>query len=291
MERCYILSNINIIKEKIEGFRDAKFEDDKDRYGITIGIHSPARTGKTLTAVTLSVWWLLDNPFIKGIISNVGLNLKPLNLQDKVKPLSDIKKISGDEYLDYIILTDEFRSIIDSRMSSSFRNMFVSNILRDTGKSRQIHILTDQEGSSIDKRVRRNTDLVLVPRVDRKKDVCIVKMFDSYEQYFLVDAYREINEWKIQFQFKISDWGIYYDTFQKIPVTLITWEPPEYGERFISWTEKTGYDNHPDFFVKTATLNLWKEETGEYISDSQKTALMEWLRYNTDLPMSGRTKG
>lgn len=285
------MNNINEIKDKIEGFRDAKFEDDKDRYGITIGIHSPARTGKTLTAVTLGVWWLLDNPFIQGIISNVGLNLNSLGLQDKVKPLTDIKKISGDEYLNYIILTDEFRSIIDSRMSSSFRNMFVSNILRDTGKSRQIHILTDQEASSIDKRVRRNTDLILVPKVDRKKDICTVKMFDSYNQYFTVDAYREINDWKVQFQYKISEWGKYYDTFQKIPPTFITWEPPEYGERFIDWATETGYMEHPDFLVKTATLNLWKEETGEYINDSQKTALMEWLRYNTELPMTGRTKG
>lgn len=284
------IDEINTLKEKINYYRDKKFNDDKSRYGITIGIHAPARKGKTLTSVALATWYLIDNPYIKGIISNVNLDLSSLGLQDMVYPLTDLKKISLDEYMDFIILTDEFRSIIDSRMSSSYANMFVTNILRDTGKSRQIHLLTDQEGSSIDKRVRRNTDLVLVPEVYREKDICIVKMFENYDQYFMVDAYRKVPEWKVEFSFRISEWGKYYDTFQKIPAYYLTWEPSEYGERFLGWIDKTGYGEHPDFMIKTATLTLWKEETGEFISDSQKSALLEWLKYNTELPMYGRTK-
>ena len=57
-----------VIKQKIEEVETANTGGaNATRYGITIGIHSPARTGKSLTAVMLAVWYATRLKDIKGI--------------------------------------------------------------------------------------------------------------------------------------------------------------------------------------------------------------------------------
>lgn len=281
----------SVLQEKIDEVSEAKSHSGVKRYGITIGIHNGARTGKTLTSVMLALWYAMNIPEIQGILSNVHLkNLDRIGLEGKFRPITDLKSIGADEYKNFILLTDEFRSIIDSRMSGSFKNLFISNILRDTGKMKQIHILTDQDANAIERRVRINTDLVLYPQVNPKDATCTVKIFDGYDQFYYIRGFDRIDEWEIEFKYNIMDWVDYYDTEQKIDEYYLTFEPQEYANKFIEWINGTGYSKHRDFVIKTSTLTLWKEETGEFISDSQKSALMEWLRYNTKYPMTGRKK-
>lgn len=278
-----------VLDEQINRVKTAKYGDYEKRYGVTIGIHNGARTGKTLTAVMLSLYYMLKIKSLKGILSNVFFqNLDELGLDGVYHPLTDIKKISGDEYKDYIIVTDEFRSIIDSRMSGSFKNLFISNILRDTGKFRQIHLLTDQDANAIDRRVRVNTDIVLHPQVNLKSKLCRVKIFEGYDNYYYCRAYGMITEWDIWFEFPIMDYARFYDTEQKIGEYYLTFKPDEYAEQFLTWIRKHEYDKHPDFTIKNATVNLWKETEGIYINDTQKSALLEWLLYNCGYPVYGR---
>jgi hypothetical protein len=268
-------------------------EQIKHRYGFTIGIHSPARTGKTLTSVMIALSILIRWKMIKGIITNINLfNLDKLEVNKPVIPLENIKMIKEEEYKNYIILTDEFKRIIDSRMSSSFANMFISNLLSDTGKQSQIHLLTDQNASAIDKRVRGNTDLILYPLVNLKTGLCVVKYFDMpnpYYTFFLEEAYSRLHSWKKQFKFEFEPYYDYYDTEQKIDEYYLEFTPKEHGELFIQYLEEKKYINHPDFKIKQATISLWKQEKGIRITSEQKSGLMEWLLYNTDLNITGRT--
>jgi len=241
----------------------------------------------------LTIWYLQYlGERIKGVLSNVKLeNLDLIGMEGKYKPLTDLKNINN--YKGYILLTDEFRSIIDSRMSSSFKNLFISNLLRDTGKFKQIHILTDQDENAIDRRIRRNTDVVLHPTVNINDMTCTVKIFESYNQYYLIRGYDQINSWNIEFTYPIMDYAIFYDTEQKIEEYYISFEPREYYKHFRDWLVDTGYINHPDFMVKKSTLQLWKEENpdiGTFISGSQLSALLEYIKYNSDLPVYGRKK-
>jgi hypothetical protein len=116
--------------EIIEQIDEQNTQSERE-YGRTIGIHAPKRKGKTLTMVMLMMHYLESLSYIKGVVSNLNLTLPPP--YDRVcKPITDLKRIS--DYSSYILALDELRNIIDSRMSSSFKNIFISNILKDTGK-------------------------------------------------------------------------------------------------------------------------------------------------------------
>ena len=258
------------------------------QYGITISIHNKHRTGKTLTALMLIVWYLLHRKHVKGVISNIKLDLSFIDMDDKYVPLKDIKMIKEEEYMNYIIFTDEFRRLCDSNMSSSFRNKFISTLLADTGKSKQIHILTDQHGMAVHNRVRENADIIMYPEMRQNNKVCNVKIFEGYRDYFWIKGNGWMKDWKVEFEYNASPYFKYYNTEEKVEDYLLTFTPEEYAEKFLGWLSRHKYDRHPDFLLKTSTLTLWKEQTGEYISNEQRSALMEWLRYNTELPITGR---
>lgn len=261
-------------------------------YGFTIGIHSPARTGKTLTGVMFIISILLRWEHIKGVVSNVVLDLEPIeDLGKEYIPLKDIKMIKNEEYQNYIIYTDEFKRYIDARMSASFKNLFISNLLADTGKQKQIHILTDQNASAIDKRVRGNTDLIIHPRIDLTTKLCTCKFFggsNPYNTYFTEDAYNRIGWWKNEFIYEVEEYYQYFDTEQKIEEYFITFTPNEYADDLIAWLEEKNYLDNERFTVKKATIQLWKQVTGVHITGEQISSLMEYLLLETDLPMKGR---
>jgi len=278
-------------KDLTEGI-DKRFDEYHE--GITIAIHNKKRSGKTITCIKLALHYLSELDWIKGVITNVRMNFDMIEgLEKKVLPLENIKYISGDEWRWYLLVTDEFRRICDSRMSSSFKNRFISTLLADTGKLGQIHLLTDQDWHAVDRRVRLNVDYILFPRIIRKEKtkLCEVSIFDGYKQFRSVLSFPEVfEEWEDRFYYPIEPYYQFYDTTQHIEDYIIKFEPEEYSEKFHKWLDKTKYIEHPDFKLKIATLKLWKRETGEYISNEEISGLMEWLRYNTDLPMKGRSK-
>lgn len=248
-------------------------------YGRTIGIHSPARTGKTLLAVFLVIYYLERLDYLKGVISNVVLNLESIGRFDDYLPLKNIKNIKKEEYKNYIILTDEFRRLIDARMSGSFKNRFISNLLADTGKFRQVHILTDQEASSIDKRIRRNADAILVPAVNFQTGLCRVITLPNYDSYFRLDAYGLLdsyNDPKTEFSFEFRKYYRFFDTEQPIDEYVITFEPEDYLELLLEWMKSKGYDKR-QIPISKGLLVLWKEQTGVEITSEQLSALMVYL--------------
>jgi hypothetical protein len=267
---------------------------DESQYGRTIGIHSSARTGKTLTMVMLIIYYLTKLPYIKGVISNVVLkNLDKIGFDGVYIPLKNIKQVKKEEYKDYIIATDEFRRLCDARMSSSFRNKFISNILADTGKFRQIHILTDQEASSVDKRVRRNADAILVPFMNFTTGMCTVKVCPSYRKYFELDAYELWNQYnEIAFEYPFREYYQYYDTEQTIEDYVISFEPKDYMDLFMGWMSKMGYDKREGLVINKPMITLWKEQEGVEITSSQMSALMQYMYLESDLEVEtrGRSK-
>lgn len=261
----------------------------RTQYGITIGIHGKHRTGKTLTAIMLIVYYLLRRKNIKGVISNVELDLSAIDMKEKYTPMQDIRMLGKDEYKDYIVFTDEFRRFCDSRMSGSFKNLFISNLLSDTGKFKQVHILTDQDGGAVDKRIRLNADVVLHPIIDLKRGICRVKCFETYSNYFWIVANDWLKDWKSEFVYEIEPYFKYFDTEQKIEDFYLTFKPEDYATQLSEWLKVQGLIDHPDFVLKASTILLWKEMTGAFISGEQRKALMEYLFYYSDLPMRGKT--
>jgi len=248
------------------------------QFGRTIGIHNRARTGKTLTAIMLICYYLQRLDYLKGVISNVVLDLKPIGLQDKYVEFKNIKMIKQAEFKNYIIFTDEFRRLCDARMSASFKNIFISNILADTGKFKQIHILTDQEASSIDKRIRVNADAVLRPDVNFKTGLCTVTIAPNYRTYFEMDAY---DVWGTKvlpfFKFPFREYYDLFDTEQKIDEYVLTFEPKDFTDMFIEWMHDKTYDKRKDIVINKAMLTLWKEEKGISITQTQLSALLQHM--------------
>jgi len=251
---------------------------EESQYGRTLGIHSPKRTGKTLLGVALIIYYLETLDYVKGVISNVVLNLERIGRYNDYIPLKNIKNIKREEYKNYILFTDEFRRLIDSRMSSSFKNRFISNILSDTGKFKQIHILTDQEASSIDKRIRVNADAVLRPDVNFKTGLCTVTIAPNYRTYFEMDAY---DVWGTKvlpfFKFPFREYYDLFDTEQKIDEYVLTFEPKDFTDMFIEWMHDKTYDKRKDIVINKAMLTLWKEEKGISITQTQLSALLQHM--------------
>ncbi len=280
------------LNDKQEAFEPIKrhFDSNKRAYGVTIGIHAPHRTGKTLTAVALCIYYLFNLSYIKGIISNTNIFLNNLktDLSDRFIPLQDIKIIKDNEYKSYIIFTDEIRRLVDSRMSTSFRNKFISNLLADTGKFRQIHIFTDQDGSAVDRRVRLNTDAVLYPIMDKQRKICRVKSFPNYSTYFWYERNGIINDWKIEFYFQYEPYFNLYNTEQKIEDYIIKFTPQDYALDFIDWIKKMGYHKlGDDFKITKSTLILWKETEGIEIGHAQLSALYEFIKLEVGMKRLG----
>lgn len=265
---------------------DKQRQDRERQFGRTIAIHAPARKGKTLTMIMLIMYYIDRLSYIKGIISNLNLTLPPP--YDKLcVPLGNLKKIS--DYRSYILAIDEFRTMVDSRMSGSFRNIFISNILKDTGKLRQIFLYTDQESGSIDKRIRINVDAVLKPDINFDTGIMTVKVVKNYNMFWTIDAYSKWGEWTDEFYFPFREYYDYYDTEQKIEEYMLGFTPEEHYEIFMGWFEERGYTD--EIQVTMSTLKLFKSMKPElYLTNEQLSGLMEYMRRETELNIRGKKK-
>jgi hypothetical protein len=277
----------SIINDILYGRRK---EDKNKRYGITIAIHSGARTGKSLTAVALIVGLLLRWTEIKGVITNSRrLFLDKLPVKKEYKHLEDINIIKQEEFMGYLIYTDEFRRLCDARMSTTYKNLLISNLLADTGKLSQIHVLTDQDSMGVDKRVRVNVDIIMIPEMNLKTGICKVRYFESYWDYWNTYSHPlKLKLWDKYFMYEFEPYYKYYDTEEKIGEFYLKFEAEDYFKSFNEWIHETGYIKHPSFKIKNSTLDLWEESTNIYISQKQKRALMEWMLYNTEYSIKGR---
>lgn len=270
---------------KLLGYED--ITSPEQQYGKQIGIHAPKRKGKTLTLIMILNILLDVVPFIKGVISNLALTLPKQYEHFDIVNLKDIKDIGKDRYRSYIILIDEMGHIVESRMSSSFRNIFVSNILADVGKFKQLLGYTSQQASQIDLRIRDNVDLVLRPIIDFKTGLMRVQYLFNYFDYFTIDSWHQweyYDEYVFYFPFRqYFDW---YDTHAKIEEYVITFTPEDYLKQFLVWWKDMGY-HQQQHKITNSTLKLWKEMDGVIITSSQLSALTEYMKRETDLPMYG----
>lgn len=268
----------------IFGYGDVTNEEEQ--YGKQVGIHAPKRKGKTLTMIMCLRYFLEEFDFIEGVISNLRLTL-PEEFDTNVVPLRDIKMIGKDKYRNYILALDEIGHIMESRMSSSFRNIFVSNLLADTGKFKQLLLYTSQDAGQVDKRVRNNVDRILRPDINFKTGQMEVKIVENYNSYFNMDAYNIWDKYNVSIYFPFRQFYSWYDTSAKIDEYVITYTPKDHLEMFMEWYEEEEFSGQ-SLNITNGTLNLWKEEKGIIITKSQISALMEYMRRKTDLPMRGR---
>ena len=90
------------------------------------------------------------------------------------------------------------------------------------------------------------------------------------------------NEALLPLKFPIKKYFKLYNTRQSIDSYVLSFTPKEYGDKFQLWLKETDYINHPDFICGSATLKLWKRDSGEIVTNEDLSALLEWLKYNTD---------
>lgn len=269
------------------GYTD--IDSTEQQFGKIIGIHAPKRRGKTLTKIMCINYFLDALPFIKGVICNLKLTM-PEPYSSMYVPMKDIKMMGMDEYRKHIIGVDELGHMMDSRMSTSFRNMFVSNLIADTGKFEQIFLYTAQDANQIDRRIRNNVDRIFRPSINFQTGLMTVKVIENYQTYFRIDAFDDWDNYDIEFYFPFRQYYTWYDTKEKIEEYIITFEPSDYLELFLKWFKENKYDEQ-EILITKATIDLWKETTPVMINKSQISALMEYMLRKTDLPLySRRTK-
>ncbi len=123
--------------------------------------------GKTLT-MTYLIW---RNYYYKKkkVFSNYTLYGIPFTL---VNSINDFEKIQ-----DGVFGGDELWSWADSRLSQKSRNRFISTILLKSRKRGLTIIYTTQSFDQIDKRIRKITDFVAYPIINRTGEVCKVLLF------------------------------------------------------------------------------------------------------------------
>jgi len=245
----------------------------RPKYGETFAIHNPKRFGKTLTAVFIIIRRLRTEPDIAGVVSNIWLNLKSIGMQHKYHFLEDIetiKKLKGK----YILFIDEIRRYVDSRMSISLKNRFISNLLADLGKQRVDFYYTDQDALAADKRIRLNVDYVLAPFYAPHSKWCSVYIFDSIQR--MID-FLEFGMgrplWR--YAFYAPPYFKYFDTEQKIEDYMARFKVEEYVNQYLRWKSKNGYE---DAKTDYQMLNLWCATEGISLSATEKSAMLKFMR-------------
>lgn len=134
---------------------------------VLMAIVGELGAGKTLT-MTYLVWrhWYYKK---RKIYSNYTLYGIPFTL---VNSLQDFEKIS-----DGVFAGDELWSWADSRLSQKSRNRFISTILLKSRKRGLTVLYTTQSFDQIDKRIRKVTDFVAYPIINRTGEICKTLLF------------------------------------------------------------------------------------------------------------------
>lgn len=134
---------------------------------MLIAVVGELGAGKTLS-MTYLVWrnWYYKK---KKIYSNYKLYSIPFTY---VNSLQDFEQIH-----DGVFAGDELWSWADSRLSQKARNRFISTILLKSRKRGLTVMYTTQSFDQIDKRIRKVTDFVAYPIINRTNEVCKLLIF------------------------------------------------------------------------------------------------------------------
>ena len=122
---------------------------------MIIGIIGEMGSGKTLSAVYLASILKNKGYFIISNMKNFLLNDNLLTNPDMLKELDAKKK--------YLIIIDEIYVYADSRRSASKKNLLLSYLIFQSRKRNLDIIYTAQKFTSVDIRIRKLTDLFILP--------------------------------------------------------------------------------------------------------------------------------
>lgn len=166
-----------------------------------INIIGDVRTGKTLLMTALAVDTYLAEPGNITVYHNYDL---ALDKAIKIAP-EDLFRIRRDGK-QHLVLIDEAYAWLESRVSShSETNQYLSYILFQSGKDDTTFILTEQLLSTIDKRFRKMSNVIIEAQADPEGFIYTFMLpnLESFAQYYVR---RE----------EMEPYYKYYGTFTKI---------------------------------------------------------------------------
>ena len=138
------------------------------RSNFVIGIIGDKGAGKS---VLLAYMLYIDHLQGRNIVSNFSLNFP--HIQKTFRELSKMPKFLQNATVGY----DEFHIAVDSRRSTSNSNIEFTTFLTQLRKRGCILIYTTQLFTTMDKRVRDQTDIIISP-IDNKEGVFIYQVMD-----------------------------------------------------------------------------------------------------------------
>lgn len=134
---------------------------------VLIGIIGELGSGKTLSLTYMALRNYYKN---KTIYSNYKLNFP-------YKPISNVDDIVGMK--NGFLCADELWTWVDSRVSGSKKNKFITMVLAKSRK-RGIDIgYTAQYFKSIDVRIRSVTDFIALPKLNDKETICTLPVYSN----------------------------------------------------------------------------------------------------------------
>jgi len=145
---------------------------------MLIAIIGDLGSGKTLTLTFFALMYYVSN---RTVYANYHLAFPHVYV-------SDINMLNEIRYGGFF--GDELWLWIDSRASSSARNRFVSMILAKSRKRKLDIFYTTQIFRQIDLRIRRLTDIIIIPNFDRTTNVCKVEVFNKAGERIKRFSYR-----------------------------------------------------------------------------------------------------
>lgn len=92
---------------------------------------------------------------------------------------------------------DELWLWLDSRASGSHRNLFMSRILAKSRKRNVEIFYTTQDISQIDKRIRKITELIVFPSLNKNESICTLYICNRYLELKRVVKFRTKNIFKL----------------------------------------------------------------------------------------------
>lgn len=168
---------------------------------MIMGAYGNLGHGKTLSIVVLGTLLKADCPDSHVVMSNFSTDIADFNVSN-VRELNDFsKKYSG------IQLLDELWAWADSRTSNE--NDQINDMILNSRKRDWIILYTTQKAHQIDKRIRENTDIALIPVHDEGV------VTDTLTIYMISTEKMEIvNTIKID----VNDFYDLYDTDEEVSV-------------------------------------------------------------------------
>lgn len=160
-------------------------------------------SGKTLTMVKDGYNYYKDG----------WLVLRNFNAKFGVKVSNDLlRKLSRDSPIrNCVIMIDELQILYDARRSSSKTNVNVSNFIQQIRKRNIILLGTTQYTATVEKRIRENSDVVVLPNYIKSLKVCEVIYADV--------TYEETNpEYFSQLEINVPQQKVVYDATLVFPL-------------------------------------------------------------------------